>query len=147
GLQTALVTGGLLMLGTGIASADESVNPDTPPGPVDAGVSVPIDTSQNAIGTPLGQMDAPSVHRTVDTGDVTGAVPMDQAAPVVAQANPLIRQAQAQPSLQGLGGGDLFRGNKVVANALVPVEICGNAIAVGGDAVENGMCSQTAANP
>lgn len=30
GIQTALVTGGLLMLGTGIASADEGGNPDSP---------------------------------------------------------------------------------------------------------------------
>ena len=145
GLYSALVTGGLLMLGTGIASADENVNPDTPPNPVDASVTVPIDTSQNAIGTPFGQMEAPSIHRTVGTGDITGAVPMDQMAPVVAQANPLIRQSQ--PSLQALGGHDLLRGNKVVADAVVPVEICGNAIAVGGDATESGMCSQQAAHP
>ncbi|HEX4726034.1 MAG TPA: hypothetical protein VH333_26230 [Pseudonocardiaceae bacterium] len=146
GLQTALVTGGLLMLGTGIASADESVNPDTPPSPVDAGVSVPIDMDQNALGTPVGQMDAPSIHRTVSTGDVTGNLPMDQVAPVAAQANPLVRQAQAQPALQSAGG-DLLRGNKVVGNVVVPVQICGNAIAAGGDAAENGMCSQTAGHP
>lgn len=147
GLYSALVTGGLLMLGTGIASADENVNPDTPPNPVDASVTVPIDAGQNAIGTPFGQMDAPSLHRTVGTGDINGAVPMDKVAPVAAQANPLIRQAQAQPSLQSVGGHDLFRGNKVVANALVPVEICGNAIAAGGDAAESGMCSQEAVRP
>src|ERR1700743_3620175 len=75
GLQTALVTGGLLMLGTGIASADENVNPDQPPSPVDAGVSVPIDAGQNAIGTPFGQYQAPSVQRTVSTGDVTSGLP------------------------------------------------------------------------
>ncbi|HEY0805681.1 MAG TPA: hypothetical protein VGD84_11470 [Pseudonocardiaceae bacterium] len=145
GLQTALVTGGLLMLGTGIASADENVNPDTPPSPVDAQVSVPIDTSQNALGTPAGQMQAPSIQRNVSTGEVTGALPMSKVAPVVAQANPLIRQSQ--PSLQAVGGGDLLRGNKVVANATVPIQICGNAVAVGGDAAETGMCSQVVAQP
>ena len=145
GLQTALVTGGLLMLGTGIASADENVNPDTPPSPVDAQVSVPIDTSQNAIGTPVGQMQAPSIQRNVSTGEVTGALPMSKVAPVVAQANPLIRQSQ--PALQQAGGGDLLRGNKVVLNGTVPVQICGNAIAIAGDAAEAGMCSQTVAQP
>lgn len=36
GLRTALVTGGLLVLGTGIASANENVNPDLPPSPLDS---------------------------------------------------------------------------------------------------------------
>ncbi|WP_409467169.1 hypothetical protein [Amycolatopsis sp. GA6-003] len=35
GLRAALVAGGLLMLGTGIASADENVNPDLPASPLD----------------------------------------------------------------------------------------------------------------
>ena len=35
GIQSAFVTGGLLMLGTGIASAQENVNPDAAPSPVD----------------------------------------------------------------------------------------------------------------
>ncbi|HVV22929.1 MAG TPA: hypothetical protein VHF06_26065 [Pseudonocardiaceae bacterium] len=167
GLQTALVTGGLLMLGTGIASADENVNPDQPPSPVDAGVSVPVNTDHNAIGTPFGQYDAPSVHRDISTGDVTGAaarkvgaqaLPTNRSLPtgslptgslptgsvgaVAGQANPLVRQAQ--PALQNAGGHDLFRGNKVVVNAVVPVQICGNAVAVGGDAHESAACSQVA---
>ena len=37
GIQTALVTGGLLMLGTSIASASENVNPDRPASPIDGG--------------------------------------------------------------------------------------------------------------
>src|SRR3979409_268999 len=49
GLQTALVTGGLLMLGTGIASADEKVNPDTPASPLDLNVTAPILAASNAI--------------------------------------------------------------------------------------------------
>ncbi|HEX3648070.1 MAG TPA: hypothetical protein VHV49_06545 [Pseudonocardiaceae bacterium] len=183
GLQTALVTGGLLMLGTGIASADENVNPDQPPSPVDAGVSVPIDAGQNAIGTPLGQYQAPSVQRTVSTGDVTGGLPggtgglstdalpakavtghlpgdATKALPtnavtkslptrslptqsVTGQANPLFRQAR--PDLRSVGGQTgLFRGNRVVADVVVPVQICGNAVAVGGDASESGVCGQTA---
>jgi hypothetical protein len=170
GFQTALVTGGLLMLGTGIASADENVNPDQPPSPVDAGVSVPIDTQHNAVGTPFGQFEGPSVHREVNTGAVTGAVrghklgtealptgqlptgqlPTGQlptgALPtgqVAGQANPLLRKAA--PALQNANGGhDVFRGNKVVVNAVVPVQICGNAVAVGGNAYEDATCGQVA---
>lgn len=170
GLQTALVTGGLLMLGTGIASADENVNPDQPPSPVDAGVSVPTDIGHNAIGTPFGQFDGPSVHRNVSTGDVTGgvqaakvtnqalptgnlptgslptgslpSVPTGSVGTIAGQTNPLM--TQAQPALQSAGGHSLFRGNKIVANVVVPVEICGNAVAVGGDAYEDATCSQVA---
>ena len=40
GVQTALVTGGLLMLGTGIASADDDVSPDAPASPLDLNVTV-----------------------------------------------------------------------------------------------------------
>ncbi|HEX5403514.1 MAG TPA: chaplin family protein, partial [Pseudonocardiaceae bacterium] len=179
GFQTALVTGGLLMLGTGIASADENVNPDLPANPVDAGVSVPIDTSQNAVGTPFGQYQTPSVHRNISTGDVTGGdlgtqalptravstkalptralptnalptnalpntgnLPVGQATSALGQANPLMRQAS--PELQGLGGNQgIFRGNRVHADVVVPIELCGNAIAVGGDAAEDATCSQT----
>lgn len=166
GLQTALVTGGLLMLGTGIASANENVNPDQPPSPVDAGVSVPTNIGQNAIGTPVGEFKAPGFNRTIGTGDLTGsqsggpapeglstdalptralptrALPVGQ---VAAQANPLIRRAH--PALQGLGGPDLFRGNKLDADIVVPVDICGNAVAAGGDAYEDGMCGQDITRP
>lgn len=93
GLRTALVTGGLLMLGTSIASADENVSPDLPPSPVDAGVSVPF----NAGHIPL---SAPTYR---DVGEAAGrkvATPALPAAPapvgsVVSRVNPLIRQAQA----------------------------------------------------
>ena len=74
GIQTALVTGGLLMLGTGIASAHENVSPDRPASPIDGGVSVPVHVGNNALGTPFGQKDLPGIDRTVDTHEVTGAV-------------------------------------------------------------------------
>ncbi|HEY2694567.1 MAG TPA: PE-PGRS family protein, partial [Pseudonocardiaceae bacterium] len=74
GLQTALVTGGLLMLGTGIASAHENVSPDTPASPIDGGVSVPVNVGNNALGTPFGQKNLPGVDRTVSTHEVTDAV-------------------------------------------------------------------------
>ena len=84
GLQTALVTGGLLMLGTGIASADEDVNPDKPASPLDGSVSAPVQIHNNAIGTPLGSQTVPNVHKdaTVRTSDVTGKVPTGKVAPL-----------------------------------------------------------------
>lgn len=93
GLQTALVTGGLLMLGTGIASADEDVNPDAPPSPIDGSVSVPVHFDQNAVGSPLGSHTLPSVHKDVTVGasDLTRAVPTGKVAPV---ANPTVAKAQ-----------------------------------------------------
>lgn len=93
GLQTALVTGGLLMLGTGIASADEDVNPDAPPSPIDGSVSVPVHLDQNAVGTPLGSHTIPTVHKdvTVRAADATRALPMGKVAPV---AGPAVAKAQ-----------------------------------------------------
>ncbi|WP_116203596.1 hypothetical protein [Amycolatopsis circi] len=65
GLQTALVTGGLLMLGTGIASADENVNPDLPASPLDVHASTPgvsdlAERLQHATPTDLKVPDAAS---------------------------------------------------------------------------------------
>lgn len=71
GLQTALVTGGMMMLGTGIASADENVDPDSPAGPLDAGVSVPVQIEDNAVGTPMGQVNLPGVDKEISTKPVT----------------------------------------------------------------------------
>jgi hypothetical protein len=92
GLQTALVTGGLLMLGTGIASADEDVNPDKPASPLDGSVTVPVHMDNNVLGTPLGQKAVPGVHRdvTVGTSRITGAVPVAKAAPI---ADPVVAKA------------------------------------------------------
>jgi hypothetical protein len=93
GLQTALVTGGLLMLGTGIASANEDVNPDKPASPLDGSVSVPTHMHGNAIGTPLGSTDLPAVHKdaTVRASDLTRAVPAGKVAPA---ADPTVAKAK-----------------------------------------------------
>lgn len=74
GLKTALVTGGLLMLGTGIASADEKTNPDTPAGPVDLNAVVPVDVSQNAVGTLGKQVNVPDIKQEISTAPVTGLI-------------------------------------------------------------------------
>src|ERR1041384_5534660 len=88
GIQSAFVTGGLLMLGTSIASAQENVNPDAAPPVVDAGASVPVKIDQNNLATPARDLNVPKVDRTVSTDRVTSAVPSRADAPV---ANPLFR--------------------------------------------------------
>jgi hypothetical protein len=143
GLQTALVTGGLLMLGTGIASADENVNPDIPASPLDLNVTVPLDVANNAIGTPLGQLNVPGFHAVVSTKPVT--------TPVKAAAAALDKNLSPIDAGNSLGGGSFdpvtrgLKGNKVSGDVVVPIQITGNAIgALGGDAVVDGSSdSQT----
>lgn len=137
GIQSAFVTGGLLMLGTGIASAQENVNPDAAPSPVDAGVSVPVKVDQNNLGTPVKNLNVPKIDRTISTDRVTSAVPVRTAAPV---AHPLIKQAADR--VQGTAAQGLFRGNTIQAHVDVPIHICGNAIAVLGNAEAAGDCEQ-----
>jgi len=137
GIQSAFVTGGLLMLGTGIASAQENVNPDAAPSPVDVGVSVPMKVDQNNLGTPVKSLNVPKVERTISTDRVTSAVPTRTAAPAV---HPLIKQAADR--VQGTALQGIFRGNTVQAHVDVPIMICGNAIAVLGDAEAAGDCTQ-----
>ena len=110
GLKTALVTGGLLMLGTGIASADEDVNPDRPASPLDGSVTVPVHLDDNALGTPVGQKALPGLHQdiVIRASDVTGpagrastlvtrpvvAGALWPAAPVAAKAHDVLAKAQ-----------------------------------------------------
>jgi len=167
GLQTALVTGGLLMLGTGIASADENVSPDTPAGPLDVNVSVPVDISQNALGTLGKQVNLPEVKKEISTKPVTGAVnkalapvsktgAMKAAAPATSAVNGAVSKAtsaassatakatkrtEQAPSVQSTG--DPFMGNKVVGNVVVPIQITGNALGVLGNATVDSSSEQT----
>ncbi|MDX8029779.1 chaplin family protein [Lentzea sp. BCCO 10_0856] len=137
GLQTAFVTGGLLMLGTGIASAQENVDPDAAPPAVDVAASVPVKADQNKLATPVKELTVPKVDRTISTDRVTSAVPTRTAAPV---ANPLIRQAGER--LQGTALQNLVRGNTVQAHVDVPINICGNAIAVLANTEATADCTQ-----
>ncbi|WP_330271825.1 chaplin family protein [Lentzea sp. NBC_00516] len=138
GLQTAFVTGGLLMLGTGIASAQENVDPDAAPPAVDVAAAVPLKADQNKLATPVKEITVPKVDRTISTDRVTSAVPTRTAAPV---ANPLVRQAGER--LQGTPLQNLVRGNTIQAHVDVPINICGNAIAVLANTEATGDCSQT----
>ncbi|MGH3450494.1 MAG: PE-PGRS family protein, partial [Haloechinothrix sp.] len=124
GFQTALVTGGLLMLGTGIAAADENVDPDRPVSPIDGSITVPVDISNNAFGAPDGQHDAPEHQETYTTRDVT---------------DPIKEEFEAS-----LPEDDPFQGNRINADLVVPVQITNNAMAFLGDAeVEGGDSSQS----
>ncbi|MTD56182.1 beta strand repeat-containing protein [Amycolatopsis pithecellobii] len=170
GIQTALVTGGLLMLGTGIASADENVNPDTPAGPLDLTVSVPVDISKNAVGTLGKQVNLPEVHKEISTKPVTDKLnqalapvarteAFKSAAPAVGAANQVTSKATAATAQlgQSLGKagakradapsvestGDPFMGNKIVGNLAVPIQITGNALGVLGNASVDSDETQT----
>lgn len=169
GLQTALVTGGLLMLGTGIASADENVNPDIPASPLDANVTVPIEIDNNAVGTPLGQIDVPGYEGEVSTKAVTKPVSdaLDSASspgggtdgiggglPALPSTDAVPAPLASRDSARQISGGmtpggftttdDILKGNKIVGDVVVPIQIADNAIGVIGDAeVEGSDHSQT----
>ena len=140
GLQTALVTGGLLMLGTGIASAQENVNPDAKPNPLDAKVRVPVDVDHNNLGTLVGNHDLPSIHHEIGTPGAADLPVRDIAVP----ANPLVRTAQERAA--GVEAAGLTRGNTADADVVVPVSVCGNAIAATGNAFTDGTCVQSASS-
>jgi hypothetical protein len=130
GIQTALVTGGLLMLGTGIASADEDVNPDRPAPPLDGSLVVPLNIDNNALGSPFGQqVDLPkvktelvNVHVMEVTGDA-GQLASAVTAPCF-DGNPLL-------------------GNRASLDLVAPIDISGNAIGLLGDAAVANESSQT----
>jgi hypothetical protein len=164
GFQTALVTGGLLMLGTGIASADENVNPDTPAGPLDVNASIPLDISKNAVGTLGKQVNLPEVHKEISTKPATDELnralaPVSRteafknAAPAISAANGATTKVTGAASQVGQSlshaadkradgvsepsvqsTGDPFMGNKVVGNLALPIQITGNAVGVLGNA-------------
>ncbi|MET9226859.1 chaplin family protein [Lentzea sp. NPDC003310] len=125
------------MLGTGIASAQENVDPDAAPPAVDVAASVPVKADQNKLATPVREITLPKVDRTISTDRVTSAVPTRTAAPV---ANPLVRQAGER--LQGTALQNLVRGNTIQAHVDVPINICGNAIAVLANTEANADCQQ-----
>ncbi|MEO6086988.1 MAG: hypothetical protein ABIQ18_28140 [Umezawaea sp.] len=118
------------MLGTGIASAQENVNPDAAPSTLDGGITVPIDIEKNALGLPvMGQIALPEFHREISTNAITGS-------------NPLVRDAGSRVDTSSI-----TRGNVVQPNAVVPINICGNAIAAGGNAAVDTTCSQKVTQP
>jgi hypothetical protein len=137
GLQTALVTGGLLMLGTGIASADENVNPDTPASPLDLNVTAPIQEANNAVGTPFGQLDLPDGQTELSTKPATNAV--NKGAQEFNEASPISDSSfggKFTPSHNNL------KGNKIAGDVVVPVQLVDNAVGAVGDAKVEGKRHQ-----
>ncbi|WP_410562929.1 beta strand repeat-containing protein [Amycolatopsis sp. cmx-4-61] len=136
GLQTAFVTGGLLMLGTGIASADENVNPDTPASPLDLNATVPFQQANNAVGTPFGQLDLPAGQTELSTKPVSQAA--NEAAKQFDDASPINETAFGGSKADGAGGftpsHDNLKRNKVTGDVVVPIQIVDNAIGAAGDA-------------
>jgi hypothetical protein len=153
GLQTALVTGGLLMLGTGIASAHENVNPDRPASPLDPQVKAPVRVHDNAIGTPWGQLNTPNVRRdiTVSPDELTSKLPAGRATTLAktalgkakSAAGPVVgRLPDTTASRVPPKSNDVFRGNRANGSIAAPIEIAGNAVAAGGDANVNAKSSE-----
>ncbi|HEY3749376.1 MAG TPA: hypothetical protein VGL80_09265 [Pseudonocardiaceae bacterium] len=141
GMQTALVTGGLLMLGTGIASANENVNPDLPASPIDGGASVPVHVGDNAVGTPIGQVKPATVDRTISTDGLPDSRPVganrakaDVVVPVDVSGNAIAAGRAPGP----------LAGNVVEVNHSAPVQITGNAVGVAGTATSINDASQSA---
>lgn len=124
GIQAALVTGGMIALGTGVANAGgcDATCPPQPHGSVDGsapagllsgpGVDVPIHAANNKIGTPLGEIAPPPIHNEqIKTGPLGKLV----------------------PPLKVLPPGHPLSGSTVPVDGMVPIDISGNAIALLGD--------------
>jgi hypothetical protein len=132
GLRTALVTGGLLMLGTGIANASQHV----PATPTDAG-GLP---GAGSLPAPLGKEETDALHTTLDTvpGDAMtnvdrGAVADDVATPtrlehVLAAANRFRHSAGFRPADEwGALTGDLAQ-RPAHTVYRVPVDVVDRAV-------------------
>ncbi|HEX5114740.1 MAG TPA: hypothetical protein VFW65_06035 [Pseudonocardiaceae bacterium] len=132
GVRTALVTGGLLMLGTGIANASQHV----PATPIDAG-GLP---GAGSLPAPLGKEETDVLHTTLDTASGNamtnvdrGTVADDVATPtrlehVLAAANRLRHSAGFRPANEwGAVTGDLAQ---LPANHVyrVPGDVVGRAV-------------------
>jgi hypothetical protein len=127
-LQTGLFTGGLLALGTGIASADDSA--------ID--VTVPVTVTDNALavlgtaGTTPAEIHLPALDGTIaaDLGAMTLSVPVAVGGNAADAAGLDIAQPAATPATGGSDGS--------VVDADVPVTVTGNAVAVLGNASAGG---------
>jgi hypothetical protein len=140
GLRTALLTGGLLAAGSGIASADDRID-----------VAVPVTVTDNALavlgtspGTTAPEITLPAVDALarVDLGPATVAVPVTVGGNSADVAGVDVAQPAAAPPPAGgngpaAGGNGLGTGGSAV-DADVPVTVTGNAVAVLGEAAARG---------
>ncbi|HWE90802.1 MAG TPA: hypothetical protein VG317_15185 [Pseudonocardiaceae bacterium] len=146
GIQTALVTGGLLMLGTGIASASENVNPDSPASPIDGGLTVPVDIGNNDLGTALGNHRLPEFHQTFSTDQIANMLPRTGGTAGTSAAPAALRRVA--PAAAAAGGpltGPLS--NRLRGELVVPIQIENNAIGATGDAFAAGSANQNVSRP
>ena len=168
GLKSALITGGMLVLGTGIASAEEKVNPDLPPSPLDGGASVPIRVGNIGVGTPIEQVDVPVIIDTVvstddllhDMSGVTAplllgnvvapnvSVPVDVSGWAVGAAgdshvvNESHQVHQQGGPITTSGSGEPVAGNVVAAPVTAPVQVTGLALGTLSDATVDNHATQ-----
>ncbi|SDN28628.1 hypothetical protein SAMN04489726_5883 [Allokutzneria albata] len=125
GIRAAIVTGGMFMLGAGVAQAHEADNPDRPINTVDGTITVKVNIDGNQIGAPLGltKVDLPSIKRDIS-----------------------INPTAVVEGLVGKEGAKLLRGNTVQPEVVVPVNVTGNAVAVLGGKAEAQSSSVTSAS-
>ncbi|GAB3438069.1 hypothetical protein [Actinophytocola sediminis] len=142
GIQTALVTGGVLMLGTGIASADEDVNPDKPASPVDL---------QDAIGkVPVAnqvvdQIAGVTVLDNRGDGPVvasgTGQLDLGWVAPVRVDGGAVTLPATETPASQYGVSAQLLVPADVTDVGQVPARLAtaGDELVASGDSIEHAL--------
>lgn len=98
-MQTAVVTGGMLMLGAGIASAAEYC-PDRPTTPLGGSITAPGQLDCKAVGTPLGQIhQLRSAHPLTQVIGFANRLP-DRAVP--GARPPISAPAAVQPVAQAV---------------------------------------------
>jgi hypothetical protein len=141
-LQTGLFTGGLLALGSGIASADDTA--------VD--VTVPVTVTDNAVavlgttGDLPAEIQLPELAGTIDAdlGAIALTVPITVGGNAADAAGIDVAQPAAQSADQPApGGSDGSDGSAVDAD--VPVTVTGNAVGVLGDATAGGSAPASTA--
>jgi hypothetical protein len=140
-LRTAVFTGGLVAVGTGIASADDSTTD----------VTVPVTVTDNTLavlGTAPGDTPAeitlPAVSGTVaaDLGAATASVPVTLGGNAADVAGADLAQPAAAPAAAGPGGSPV---DGSTVDAGVPVTVTGNAAGVLGDATAGADAGTAAA--
>ena len=133
-LRVTLLTGGLLAVGTGVASASD------PLGDGDLDVVVPVTVTDNALGV-LGdaptagglELPAPSQDLTLDLGSVAVSVPVTIGGNDAAVGSGGATQPDTGPA----------PGTSAPADVAVPVTVVGNGIGVLGDAEASGTAPAT----
>ncbi|HEX6341912.1 hypothetical protein [Umezawaea sp.] len=100
------------MLGTGIASAQENVNPDAPPSTIDGGIQVPIDIAHTAFGAAEGQNEAAEFNRDAPSARTTSTNPLIRNSAERADANHTTRSTPATPYASPYTGDQTWTGEQ-----------------------------------